>query len=122
MSERNRFIERRVYYAGEVIFHEGTQGEKAYLIMKGQVSVSVATPSGGEVLLAKLGQGEIFGEMAMIDPAPRTATVTAETETVVAYLSRPVFDEKLAQSDPLIRALLRLLVRNVRQLTLRVGK
>jgi CRP-like cAMP-binding protein len=121
MSTHSRFIERRVYYAGDVIFQEGSTGEKAYLILKGQVRVSVAAPS-GEILLNTLGAGEIFGEMAMVDSAPRAATITAESETLVAYITRPIFDQKLAQSDPLIRALLRILVRNLRQATARIAR
>jgi CRP-like cAMP-binding protein len=71
----NRFNESETYAAGEVIFNEGDQGNLIYAIQLGEVQVV----HNGEVL-ATLGEGELFGEMALIDSMPRSATVIALTD------------------------------------------
>jgi CRP/FNR family cyclic AMP-dependent transcriptional regulator len=78
------------YEAGEVIVQENDFGETAYVIAQGQVEVSKAL-EGQNVHLAYLGAGETFGEMSMIDEKPRSATVTAVTETVVSEIRRDDF-------------------------------
>ncbi len=76
----------RRYTAGQVIFHLGDPGGLLYLIGKGKVKISHATTDGQEVVLAILGRGDFFGELALIDDAPRSATAvaleTAETWTL----------------------------------------
>lgn len=78
------------YQAGEVIIQENDLGETAYVITQGQVEVSKEL-QGQKVHLAYLGSGETFGEMSMIDEKPRSATVTAVTETVLSELRRDDF-------------------------------
>src|SRR5215468_6000976 len=91
-------ITLRQYEAGEVIVQENDFGDTAYLIEQGQVEVSKEL-DGQTVHLAYLGAGEIFGEMSMIDEKPRSATVTAVTETVVSALRRDDFFHSF-QTDP----------------------
>jgi CRP-like cAMP-binding protein len=86
------------YEAGEVIVQENDVGETAYVIDQGQVEVSKDL-DGQTVHLAYLGAGETFGEMSMIDEKPRSATVTAVTETVVRELRRDDFFTSL-QTEP----------------------
>src|SRR4030095_223418 len=78
------------YEAGEVIVQENDFGETAYVIAQGQVEVSKER-DGQNVHLAYLGAGETFGEMSMIDEKPRSATVTAVTETLVSEIRRDDF-------------------------------
>ena len=78
------------YEAGEVIIRENEVGETAYVIAQGKVEVSKQL-DGQKVHLAYLGAGEIFGEMSMIDEKPRSATVTAVTETLVSEIRRDDF-------------------------------
>ena len=78
------------YEAGEVIIRENEVGETAYVIAQGRVEVSKQL-DGQKVHLAYLGAGEIFGEMSMIDEKPRSATVTAVTETLVSEIRRDDF-------------------------------
>jgi CRP/FNR family transcriptional regulator, cyclic AMP receptor protein len=85
-------ITLRRYNAGEVIVQENDLGETAYLIGQGRVEVTKEL-DGRNVHLAYLDVGEIFGEMSMIDEKPRSATVTAVTETVVSELHRDDFFE-----------------------------
>src|SRR5262245_49060915 len=80
----------RRYEAGEVIIRENEVGETAYVITHGRVEVSKEL-NGQKVHLAYLEIGETFGEMSMIDEKPRSATVTAVTETLVSEIRRDDF-------------------------------
>jgi CRP-like cAMP-binding protein len=86
------------YEAGEVIVQENDFGETAYIIREGRVEVSKELDR-RNVHLAYLGAGETFGEMSMIDEKPRSATVTAVTETVVSEIERDDFFNSF-QTDP----------------------
>jgi CRP-like cAMP-binding protein len=102
------------YQAGEVIVRENDFGETAYVIGEGQVEVTKEL-DGQNVHLAYLGVGETFGEMSMIDEKPRSATVTAVTETVVSEIRRDDFFNSF-QTDPKVAlALLKVLFERLRQ-------
>lgn len=102
------------YEAGEVIIQENDFGETAYVIEQGQVEVSKER-DGQKVHLAYLGAGETFGEMGMIDEKPRSATVTAVTETVVSEIRRDDFFSSL-QTDPQVAlTLLKVLFERLRE-------
>jgi CRP-like cAMP-binding protein len=107
-------ITLRRYKAGEVVVQENDLGETAYLIGQGQVEVSKEL-DGQNVRLAYLGAGEIFGEMSMIDEKPRSATVTAVTETVLSEIRRDDFFNSF-QTDPEVALkLLRVLFERLRE-------
>jgi CRP-like cAMP-binding protein len=72
----------RDYRAGETIFREGDPGLEFFVIKSGRVKVL-----SGNRLLESFGENEIFGEMALIDASPRSATVIAETDVTVAPIS-----------------------------------
>jgi CRP/FNR family cyclic AMP-dependent transcriptional regulator len=75
-------IPTRQYKQGETIFREGDPGSEFYVIQTGRVRVL-----SGNRLLETLGGNEIFGEMALINASPRSATVVAETDVVVAPIT-----------------------------------
>jgi CRP-like cAMP-binding protein len=102
------------YQVGEVIVQENDFGENAYVIEQGQVEVTKEL-DGQDVHLAYLGAGETFGEMSMIDEKPRSATVTAVTETVVSEIRREDFFNSF-QTDPKVAlALLKVLFERLRE-------
>jgi CRP-like cAMP-binding protein len=70
---------------GEVLFHEGDAGDKLYIVTDGKIKLGRTSSDGRENLLAIMGPGQMFGELSLFDPGPRSATVTAITDT--AYLS-----------------------------------
>ncbi len=75
-------VPTRDYKAGETIFREGDSGSEFYVVQRGQVRIL-----SGNRLLETLGGNEIFGEMALIDSSPRSATVVAETDVTVAPIT-----------------------------------
>ena len=73
--------------AGEVLFEEGSDGDTAYIVERGEVDI-VKTSDNREILLAKRSQGEVFGEMALLLDQPRSAGVRARTDTDLIGISR----------------------------------
>ena len=99
--------ERRTYDDGRYIFREHESGDQAFILVSG--SVEIVRVVDNEIrVLATLGQGEIFGEMALIDDQPRMASARAAGQVTAAIISRDLFKAKLARTDPFIRALLKI--------------
>ena len=78
----------RPFRAGDVIFAAGDPGDGLYVIETGRVQISAVVGSGDPRPLASVGAGEFFGEMAVIDDGPRSATAVAETDMTSFYVSR----------------------------------
>ncbi len=72
---------------GDVIFEEGDEGDKLFAVIDGKVKLARTAPDGRENLQAVLGPGEMFGELSLFDPKPRTAGAVAITDTVLASLA-----------------------------------
>jgi len=109
-------FERRQYMPGEFILQSAEFGHRAFLVESGSVEMSRGHGD-KRVVLGKVGPGGIFGELALIDGQARGADVKAVTETVCLVVPGDVFREKLDKADPFIRALLRIMARNLRRLT-----
>lgn len=107
-------LERKAAPAGSVIMRQGDGGNCAFLIQSGQVRV-LSENSGLIVELAKLGPGQIFGEMALVLDEKRSATVEAVEDTNLIIVTRKTFDEKLKKSDPTIRAIVPMLMKRIVQ-------
>ena len=111
-----QFLNRKIFYQNDVVFQEGDPGDCAYLIEKGGIRITKNSPD-GDLELGRLGPGAIFGEMAMIDLQPRMAKATALSDTTVTFVNHVMFEKKLKAADPFLRALLLIMVRNVRALS-----
>ena len=72
---------------GDVLFHEGDSGDELFIVLDGKVKLGRTSVDGRENLLAILGPGQMFGELSLFDPGPRSATVTAITDCTFASLS-----------------------------------
>lgn len=96
----------RRYARGERIVTQGQPGELFFVIVKGRVSVTILSPEGREVVLTTLGEGDHFGEMALLDDSPRSASVVAAERAELAVLTRHTFFELLRSNIVLTRALL----------------
>ena len=62
---------------GQVLFNEGDAGDRLYVVVEGKIKLGIKSGDGRENLLGVLGPGEMFGELSLFDPLPRTATATA---------------------------------------------
>ena len=111
---RDRVIlERRFVPKDTMIIREGEEAYSAYLIQSGRVSVFTEEEDGSEIELAKIGVGEICGEMALIDEDPRSASVRTIEDCNLIVITRSAFEEKLKNSDPTIQAVVRMLIKRI---------
>lgn len=100
---------------GEAIFEEGEQGDRIYLILDGKVKISRTSQDGRENLLAVLGPGDLFGELSVFDPGPRTATASALADTSFASLSHTQLKPWLGTRPEAAEILLAALARRLRR-------
>lgn len=98
-------LNRVVFEAGETIFREGDPGDSAYLIDEGNVEI-LMHQDGKEQRVNQIGKGELFGEVALIDHQPRTATARAADRVVLIPIQRSLVNELLEKTDPIVRHLL----------------
>lgn len=84
------FVEH-IYNQGEIIFEEGNVGNSMMVITSGEVRVSQTAGEGNEEALIILKEGDLFGEMALIEDLPRSATTIAHTNTIAFEISRGDF-------------------------------
>lgn len=101
------------YRRGETIFSEGSMGDKFYLILQGNVRISKTIQGIGEEALAILKEGSYFGEMALLDEAPRSADAIAERRCVLSVITRGDFERLLSQNKELAYELLWSFVRTL---------
>jgi len=93
----------------ETIFNQGDPGDSLYVIVDGKVRVH-----DGERLLNYLGERDVFGEMALLDPEPRVATVTAVEATRLFRLAQAPFYELMAERPEIAAGIIRVLTRHLR--------
>jgi CRP-like cAMP-binding protein len=79
-----------------VLFHEGDSGDRLFIVVEGKVKLGRTSADGRENLIAVLGPGQMFGELSLFDPGPRSATVTAVTDASIMSLTH---DELLRWLD-----------------------
>jgi CRP/FNR family transcriptional regulator/CRP/FNR family cyclic AMP-dependent transcriptional regulator len=105
----------RAYRRGEIIFFRGDPGETLYVVQEGRVKISLPGLEGTDITLAVLGPGDFFGEMALLDGLPRSATATAIAPSRLLSLTREQFLAALHEDRHLALTLMRILGRRVRQ-------
>jgi CRP-like cAMP-binding protein/anti-anti-sigma regulatory factor len=86
-----KHLERREYEPGQEVFREGEPGGELLIIVKGSASAFLRQSSGGDIRLVSFAQGTVFGELAILDAGPRSATVTTDEKLVCLALSREGF-------------------------------
>jgi len=82
---------------GQVLFHEGDQGNDLYILAEGSAAVSIRLPDGGAHEIARFSPGDFFGEMSIFDDAPRSASCRALSKSTLYSLSRGAFTDVIAQ-------------------------
>lgn len=107
-------MRKTAYKAGKTIIKEGEKGSEAYIIVDGHVEVTRKTHDGSEIVLAKLGDNQMFGEICMIDDTlRRSATVRALTDVVVAVIPQESFLEKFQNTPGAVRSILKVLAKRL---------
>jgi CRP-like cAMP-binding protein len=100
---------------GDTLFHEGEEGDTLYLILDGKVKITRAAADGRENLLAVLGPGEVFGELSLFDPGPRTASATVVSHLDYAAMPHTRLKPWLSRRPEAAELLLRVLARRLRR-------
>ena len=100
---------------GQRVFQEGEPGDRLYIVLSGMVKIGRATTDGRESLLTILGPSDVFGELSVFDPGPRTSTVTALTDVDTVSMSRGVMQEWITTEPFIAEQLLRVLARRLRR-------
>jgi CRP-like cAMP-binding protein len=117
LADVARQLRRRRFRRGEVIFHQGDPGDALHLVSSGAVKIVLPSAEGEEAIIATLHGGDFFGELALLDGAPRSATAVAQEACETWTLSRDLFHD-LLDRDPSLRAsLLAGLAHELRRLT-----
>lgn len=99
--------------ANETIFLEGDEGDCAYLIERGRVLIYINV-HGSEVPLRVVGQGEVFGEMSLIDAQPRSASCRAVSDCDLVVVNKQQLLDRVKSVDPVVRLLMRVLLDRLR--------
>jgi CRP/FNR family transcriptional regulator, cyclic AMP receptor protein len=100
---------------GEVLFREGDSGDRLFVVSDGKVKLGRTSSDGRENLLAILGPGQMFGELSLFDPGPRSATVTAVTDVSMLVLSHDEMVRWLSGRPEVARGLLSQLAGRLRK-------
>jgi EAL domain-containing protein (putative c-di-GMP-specific phosphodiesterase class I) len=99
-------VYREEYQPGSFVFREGEPGTCAYVIERGAVTLETLR-NGRRIAVANLGEGQLFGEMALIDSEVRTTSAIAIEETVLVVIGLDQLREKFEQADPLLTFFMR---------------
>ena len=102
------------FKAKEIIIEEGSPGDCAYIIEKGSVEVSKITLNGEKLVLGVLEKSEIFGEMALIDGLPRSATIIALEDCVLSVCTKETFNYLADHNPESLIPIFKVLVRRLR--------
>jgi CRP/FNR family transcriptional regulator, cyclic AMP receptor protein len=101
---------------GDRLFAEGDAGDRLYIIMTGKIKLTRAAPDGRENLLSVHGPGEMFGELSLFDPVPRTSSATAVTDAELAGLAHDDVRKWLATRPEVAMHLLQALAQRLRRI------
>ena len=115
-----RHLRRRRFRRGETIFHQGDPGDSLHIVSSGAVKIVLPSLEGEEAIIATLRSGDFFGELALLDGAPRSATAIALEPTETSTLPRQAFLNMLDQDKALRESLLAGLAREIRRVTTHV--
>jgi hypothetical protein len=110
LGEIARVLEEVEVKAGETVFEKGDLGESLYLVASGRVRVH-----DGGYTINELGEGEVFGEMALLDPEARVASVTSIEDTQLLRLEREPFYELMEDRIEVARGIIQVLTRRLRE-------
>jgi CRP/FNR family transcriptional regulator len=100
---------------GEVLFREGERGDSCYWVEKGTLKIGVSSETGEERIFSLAGPGSVVGELSILDKLPRSATVTAISDTNLTALKRDSLEAYLRQNPDVSADLIAILVGRLRK-------
>ncbi len=103
------------YTRGESVFTEGEQGDSLFIVLTGKVKVGRRAADGRENMLSVMGPSDMFGELSLFDPGPRTATATVLTDAKLASLAHAALRPWINDRPEIAEQLLRVLARRLRR-------
>ena len=106
---------------GEIIFHEGSLSDCAYIIGMGSIEIYTTTAQGKKTL-GILGENEIFGEMGLIDGLPRSATARACETSVIFILTAQTFEQLVHKNPKALLPILKILTHRLRETVIALKK
>jgi len=110
-----RLNSRRTCPKDTVVFFENEEGDSFFCIVAGRIKVTILGDDGREVILSVLGRGDFFGEMALLDNEPRSATAIAVEDTELLSLHRNDFQSVLSDNRSIMSALIKILTARLRR-------
>jgi CRP/FNR family cyclic AMP-dependent transcriptional regulator len=114
-SSLAKVANRRRYPKDSVVFFENEQGDFFFMILEGRIKVTILGDDGREVILSLLGSGDFFGEMALLDNEPRSATAIAVEDTELLSLHRNDFQSVLSDNRSITSGLIKVLTARLRR-------
>ena len=114
-------VTRRSVTRSTIIMAAGDPTDSLYIVLSGRLKVMMSDEDGKEVILSILGPGEFFGEMGLIDDAPRSASVVAIEACELLAINRRDFKKCLADNFEMAMAVMRGLVRRLREADRKIG-
>ncbi len=110
-------LRRRTFRKNTMIFHKDQAGDALYVVESGRVRIFLPTPAGEELTVDIAGPGDVFGELALLDGRPRSASAQAQEDAVTLTISREEFLKYLGRTPQLGAALVELLSSRLRHVT-----
>ncbi|CAM4208962.1 Crp/Fnr family transcriptional regulator [Corynebacterium godavarianum] len=108
-------METLTFSRGTTIFDEGEPGDRLYIIVDGKVKLARHAPDGRENLLSVMGPSDMFGELSIFDPGPRTSSAVCVTEVTAAMMDSQMLKQWITDHPEISQQLLRVLARRLRR-------
>jgi CRP/FNR family cyclic AMP-dependent transcriptional regulator len=115
VSALTRQLHRVDFPRGHTLFVEGQPGDRLYIIVSGKVKIGRSTPDGRETLLTIMGPSDMFGELSILDPGPRTSSATTITDLCAVSIDREALRAWMVERPEITARLLRVLARRLRR-------
>lgn len=110
-------LRRRAFRRGTIIFHKDQAGDALYVVDSGRIRIFLPTPGGEELTVDVAGPGDVFGELALLDGRPRSASAESLEDAITFSISREEFQKYLARNPRLAVSLVELLSSRLRHVT-----
>ncbi len=115
LAELGASLQRRQFAAGSMVFSQGDNGDSMYIVESGDINIHLPGEASRRISLKDIARGEYFGELALFDEKPRSASALATTETVLLELQRRTLEGYLENRPKVALAILRTLSERLRE-------